>query len=68
MSELGEDFVYYDSTDSLMSIFYDRRDGCGLLIYPANDDHDRGTLLHGEGKVLFDRGTLEPTEVVIFSW
>ena len=67
-TELEGTYTYYDTDDSLLSVLYERRDGCGLLIYPGGDSEDGRTLLHGEGKVLFDRETLEPTELIIYGW
>ena len=66
--ELVEAYTYYDTEDSILDAVVDEDDSCSILIYPAGDPDDGSTLLHGEGKVLFERETLRPLELVIFVW
>jgi hypothetical protein len=68
IDELADTFVYYDSEDAILSVIREDDGSCGILIYPAGDADDGSLLLHGEGIVLFDRETLEPTEVSFFVW
>ena len=66
--ELGEAFTYYDSEDSILDSVKLRDGSCEILIYPGGESDDGSMLLHGEGVVLFDRKSLTPSEVVIFTW
>ena len=63
IGERGKDFVFYDTETSLFSVVEENRGSCGILIMPMRESEDGGTLLHGEGIVRFDRGTLIPTEI-----
>ena len=64
--EIGETYTFYDTEDSILDSVIARDESCGILIFPAGDSDDGSSLLHGEGVVLFDRGTLMPTVLQLF--
>ena len=65
-AELGDLYTYYDTEDSILRVFVDGDGACGILIYPAGDSEDGSSLPHGDGVVLFDRESLEPTDFQTF--
>lgn len=67
--ELGEKlYSVYKSENSIHDRIYNTDGECRLLIIPMGDAEDGSTLLHGEGVVVFDPGTLQPIDHGFFVW
>lgn len=66
--ELGEDFVYYNTDDSVSDLIQNSNTACGVYISPNGVAADGGTLVHGDGLVRFDPRTLKPIEIAYFRW
>jgi hypothetical protein len=67
-AEMGGDFVYYDTDNSISSSVSEFGGRCAILFMPAGKAEDGSTLLHGEGAIYIDVGTLEPTDLAYFRW